>query len=62
MIFKVRYFRELISQMQILKVGAPIVGFKFFAQEEALGFEFPSNIDCCCRAGVYDNTVTTGVT
>lgn len=38
------FLRPLLSQMQVLKGRVPNKGFKSFApQEEAVGFEFPSD-------------------
>lgn len=34
-------FWALVSHMQVLKLWAPDVGFKYFTQGEALGFEIP---------------------
>ena len=40
--FQSQMFRELVSQVLVLKPGVPNVGYEPFApQGEALGFKFP---------------------
>ena len=42
--FQSQIFEGLVSQVQVLNIGVPDVGFKAFApQGEAWGFEIPPN-------------------
>ena len=46
-------------QAEVLKVGAPNMGFKpFTPQGEAGSWEHPPDCMFCARAGVYDDSVS----
>lgn len=57
--FKARCFRGYVSQVQVLNVGVPDVGFKpFTPQGEAPGFEFTPNCGLPCCQWVYGGIVS----
>lgn len=56
--FQSQMFWGLISQVPVLKIGVPVVGYKpFTAQREAQGFEFPPGFGFLCLCGVHGETV-----